>query len=109
MEVCWEENCKIKDKPICCVDCEEKEECGEYCELCFDKAELEKYKRCPADCPDRQIEPVNCHMTCRGYLFRQKQNEEEKKKRTIDKEYDNFHKMTVWRMKEIMNNRKKGK
>ena len=106
MEVCWEDNCKTKDKPICCVECEESEGCSEYCEMCFDKVELEKYKTC-ADCPDRTIEPVNCHMTCKGYIHRQKQSIELKQKRAAEKEYDNFHSQMVRRMK-AMNNRKKG-
>lgn len=71
--------------------------------------ECDKTKRCPPNCPDRTIEPVNCHMICKEYLDRQKENEEKKKKMALEKEYDNFHKMTVWKMKEIMSNRKKGK
>lgn len=82
-----------------------------------DEVELIKFKRCPADCPDRTVynadvdadKQKNCHMTCEGYLYRQQQNEEKKKKRAEEKEYDNFHKLTVWKMKEIMSNRKKGK
>ena len=109
METCWEDNCKTKDKPICCVECEESEECSEYCEMCFDKTELEKYKRCPPDCPDRTIEPVNCHMICRGYIHRQKKAEKEKQKRANEKEYDNFHQQSVRRMKAIQYTKRKGK
>ena len=116
MKVCWDGKCP-KGKPICCVECLEKGTCGDYCETCLDELELEKYKRCPPNCPDRTVyntdaegdEQINCHMVCEGCLFRHRQNEEKKKQRAIEKEYDNFHKMTVWRMKEIMNNRKKGK
>lgn len=115
MEVCWEENCKTKDKPICCVECEEKDGCSEYCETCFDKDELRKYETC-FGCTDRTQynedadEPVvNCHMTCKGYIYRQKQSEETKKKRASEKEYDNFHQQTVRRMKAIQYTRRKGK
>lgn len=39
-----------------------------------------KFETCQG-CKDRSIEPVNCHMTCEGYKFRQKKNEEERKRR----------------------------
>lgn len=44
-----------------------------------------KFETCYG-CPDRTIEPINCHSTCRGYLFRIHMNQkkyEEKKIRSI--------------------------
>lgn len=60
-----------------------------------------KFHSCQ-NCPDRCIEP-NCHMTCEGFLFRQKKKEEEKQKikdgRNEGKEFIEFKKDVVAKTK----------
>lgn len=52
--------------------------------------EVRKYISCKG-CPDRAIEPVNCHGICPGNWYREKKHEEEKAKieaeRKIDEEF----------------------
>lgn len=62
----------------------------------------DKFKSC-AGCPDRTIEPVNCHMDCEGYLFRQKEKATLNKKKADDKEFYNFKKIIVRETKAKVN------
>ena len=55
---------------------------------------MDKYKSCEG-CPDRQWEPVNCHETCEGYLFRCEENRKKKELKRKDSDYDAFKKERV--------------
>ena len=56
--------------------------------------EVNKFESCYG-CPDRCIEPVNCHTTCEGYLYRQKKAQVAKEQRAADKDFNNFKKTVV--------------
>ena len=47
-----------------------------------------KFESC-RNCPDRTVEP-NCHETCRGYIFRQKQQEKIRKSKQAEYELWGF-------------------
>lgn len=64
--------------------------------------EHNKFETCQ-DCPDRTVyntdadadEQQNCHTTCEGYLFRQKQNEEKRKKRRQENTFIEYKRKVV--------------
>lgn len=57
--------------------------------------EVEKYERCPQDCPDRTYDIPSCKGTCEGYMFRQMKTAMEKKKKASDKVFNGFKKEAV--------------
>ena len=60
-----------------------------------------KFHSC-ANCPDRCVE-LNCHMTCEGYLFRQREKEKIREAKSEGKEYKQFKTDVVAKTKKRLN------